>query len=671
MRRRLIWSGAVALVLLLLVFVPPLVNANRYQRQIARSMSASLGRPVHLDHATLHLLPVPGLTLTNLVVSEDPAFGDEPTIRANMVEATLRLGSLWRRRVEFSTVRFIEPSVNLVRNPQGRWNLADVLLHASHVETAPTAQTHAGPAPRFPYIEATGGRVNLKLGAEKLPFSLTDADFALWLPSPNQWKLRLQGQPARTDTNLNDPGTLRVEGGLQRAETATGIPVNLQASWHDAPLGEASRLITGDDMGWRGTLNLDATLAGTLSEATLASKVTLGGVRRAEFAAAHPLDLQIACGAQISAASALLGGLRCAMPDSAPTPALFEAERVDLNRPAETSAVIEATEIPLHWGLLWAALFSERVPTDLHPGAKIDVHLQHLPPGSPTATKKPKAQRVRGAGRATSPAPGRALAAGSWAGYVAVHLPALAAVNSGAGEGTAPPHAGSVPGTELLWRPVPAGSTTDPSGRGVRFVMEPVSIPLTSGTSLRVTAEVGPAGYTVAATGIASAPALLLPARYLPQLGDGLNDILPAGPTDLGSARVEFTCTHPWGALQTCTSPLRPAGRAGSQPVFGVGSSTISAALPSSTPGGAGGGMPGMPQGIVPIQIAPRSLSPFDQDPQLGGFPPERPYREMPPERPYRDTQPTRPARGSQPPFLPGQPLSQPLSAMPGDSPHL
>ena len=83
-RRRWIWTLVVLLLLLLLVLTPPLVNVNRLRRSIVTSMSASLGRPVHLDRVTLNVLPVPGFTLENLVVSEDPAFGYEPTIRANV-----------------------------------------------------------------------------------------------------------------------------------------------------------------------------------------------------------------------------------------------------------------------------------------------------------------------------------------------------------------------------------------------------------------------------------------------------------------------------------------------------------------------------------------------------------------------------------------------------------
>ena len=614
LRRRLLWSGGIVALILLLVFLPPLVNANHYQRQIARSMSASLGRPVHLDNVTLHLLPVPGLTLSNLVVSEDPAFGDEPTIRANSVEATLRLGSLWRRRVEFSTIRFIEPSVNLVRNEAGRWNFANVLLHASRVETAPTVQRRAGPAPRFPYIEATGGRLNIKLGREKLPFSLTDADFALWLPSTNQWQVRLRGQPARTDTNINEPGTFRLEGDLRRNGVNGEVPVDLHATWHDAPLGEASRLITGNDLGWRGSLNLDATLAGTLNGAQVRTQLTLGGLRRAEFAAAHPLDLQVSCGADLTAVMASLTRLRCSMPDSAPGPMVLEAATLDIAHPAASAATLTGEAIPTHWALLWAALFSPRVPTDTQTAGTLDLTVQHVPPGAALAapvvevTKRGRRGwrgRGEGAGASTSPVWNQ------WTGVLRLHLPAPEAA-SATETGVKLVSTAEGPRTELVWRlapNLPAGTAVAAGADGLAAILQPVTIPLGGNASVNVMAVVSSSGYTVTVAGAAPPAALLLPARYLPQLGDGLEGVLSFPPTGLEAQRVEFTCNHPWGSPQSCTSLLRPAPGKGA-PASVPGGQTLFPATPPAR------------SNVRPsVTLMPRSLSPFDRDPQLGAEP--------------------------------------------------
>ncbi len=592
LRRRLFWMGGIVLLLGLLVLTPPLVNVNRYRNTIARSMSASLGRPVHLDSVSLHLLPVPGFTLQNLVVSEDPAFGAEPTIRANTVEATLRLSSLWHRPVEFSTVRFVEPSVNLVRGADGRWNLSDVLLHASRVNSAPTAQRHAGPAPRFPYIEATGGRVNVKLGVEKLPFSLTGADFALWLPSPRVWRVRLVGQPARTDTDITDPGTVRLEGELRRAETATAVPANFTLSWHDAPLGEASRILTGNDWGWRGSLNLDATLTGLLGDAHVASKLTLGGLRRAAFFPAHPLDLQITCGSGFTLHPAALTAVTCTLPDDAPQPLTLRATRVALQDPAAAEATLQGAEIPTRWALLWAALYSPRVPTDLQPTGTVDVDIARGLRASKAAAPAP-----RHGARASRLAPSRRGEPGpqpsgpaveAWAGTVRLTLP----------DAVAAAPADSANPVVLAWMVTPPNA---PAGVGTTLQLAPTPVSLGPDGSVTVAASVGRAGYSVSVAGEATAASLLAPARYLPEVGDGMEPILPYPPTSAKPSRVQFTCTRSsWSKPQVCS---------GYQPAENGKAMSMGTVI--TVPAG-----PAPDSGVAPLaQPVRRSLSPLEQAP--------------------------------------------------------
>src|SRR5260370_13956163 len=273
------WHGR---ALLLLLVLPPLIGVSRFQRRIATSISNSLGRPVHLDRVSLNLLPLPGFTLENLVVSEDPAFGREPIIRSNSVRRTLWISSLWRKQVEFSKISFTEPSVNLVHAANGRWNLEGILLQASRIEAAPTAQAKAGPAPRFPYIEATGARLNLKQEQEKLPLSLTDAEFALWLPSPQEWHLRLQARPARTDAYVSDARIGQLDGTLGPAASLRQVPLHLQGERRNAPLGDASRVLLGRDAGLRGELTLSAHIKRTGGNSARQRRFRLRDTRRAD-----------------------------------------------------------------------------------------------------------------------------------------------------------------------------------------------------------------------------------------------------------------------------------------------------------------------------------------------------------------------------------------------------
>jgi AsmA protein len=366
--RRVKIASLVVVGLLGLALLPPLINVNRFQRRIATSISGSIGRPVHLDQVSLSLLPLPGFEIQNLVVDEDPAFGAEPIIRANTVRATLRLSSLWRRRVEFSTISFTEPSVNLVHMPDGKWNIESILLQASHIDTAPTGQKRAGTTPRFPYIEATGARLNFKQGHEKMPFSLTESEFALWSPDPNQWHIRMQARPARTDSSATDTGSIEVEGTLGRGNSLSNIPVNLEGQWKDAPLGEASRVLTGDDAGWRGNMVLTANIRGTLGESAVTTRLRLLGVRRADFVPQQPLSAEVQCFATAMAVFHSYMDVRCAWPPSAapdaPTIALT-GEIPDVRNLEKSQVQFGSSGIPASTVINWLRIASAKISPDI------------------------------------------------------------------------------------------------------------------------------------------------------------------------------------------------------------------------------------------------------------------------------------------------------------------
>ena len=313
-RRRILTAIAVLVLLGLMAVLPPLVNVNRYRRRIATSISTSLGRPVHLDSVTLTLLPTPGFVLTNFVVDEDPAFGFEPVIRANTVRATLRIRSLWQRRVEFSKISLTEPSLNLVHSAAGQWNIESILVQASRMPVIPTEATHDDHLQRFPYIEATGARVNFKDGLEKKPLALTDAEFALWLPEPGRWRVRLEAHPTRTDTAATDTGVLKLEGTLGKAATLGEVPVDLTAEWQAVPLGAASWILAGRDAGLRGDMTLRAHLAGILGNAALTTRLELRRLRRSDFVPARTLDVDLACKAQARDALHRFEDIACTWP---------------------------------------------------------------------------------------------------------------------------------------------------------------------------------------------------------------------------------------------------------------------------------------------------------------------------------------------------------------------
>lgn len=310
--RRMTW--AILLIVLLAVLVPPFVNVNRYRKRVAEAISRSLGRDVTVSRIALKLLPRPGIVLSNFVVAEDPSYGAEPMLRADSVTAFLRLTSLWRGRLEIGTLDLDSPSLNLVRRSDGHWNLEELVERASQVSSAPTTKARPEVRPRFPYVEASSGRINFKFGQVKKAFAFTDADFALWLESENQWGIRLEARPMRTDVDVHDTGTLKLDGYFQRASSLRDTPLDLKFTFSDGPLGQLTKLIYGRDRGWRGNLRSNASLTGTPAALGVTLDAQVDNFRRYDIALGEALRLLVHCTGTYSSPDEALRDLQCQSP---------------------------------------------------------------------------------------------------------------------------------------------------------------------------------------------------------------------------------------------------------------------------------------------------------------------------------------------------------------------
>lgn len=526
---RWIFLAAAALSLLLLGVLPPLLSVNRYQHRISTSIGTSLGRPVHFDHVSLNLLPLPSFTITNFIVEEDPRFGAEPIIRANTVEATLRVGSLWRRRVEFSRISFAEPSVNLVRDERGRWNVEGILLQAAHMQSAPTAQLGAGITPRFPYIEATGARLNLKQGVEKTPFSLSEADFALWLPDPQAWKMRIKGRPVRTDTSVSDTGSLQVEATLGRAASLGSVPLDLQAAWRGAPLGEVSRLFLVRDLGIRGEMTATANVHGDLSHNSIETRLQVSRLRRSDFVPEQTLSIDLDCTGTATQIFHSLADLRCSwsVPDSdgatlalaGSVPSLLQLRSADIQ--------IGTSRLPAAVLLNWLRVVSSRVSPNLSATGLLSGSISHT-------------------GEVES----------RWIGQATIPELRL----SGAALASAP----------LIFNDVFVHSTE--RGLDIRqartvsltpsaFLLAPVALPLGGKEPATLEASMNAQGYTLHVSGMIVPSRLLALGRAVPQLGDGLSVVLPSDRASV-PIRLDLSAYRGWNGEQGWVDNLAHTGSA-------------------------------------------------------------------------------------------------------------
>jgi hypothetical protein len=374
-RTKLWLALALVVFLLAVVMVPPYISISRYKNRITGIVSAALGRPVHLSSVELRLLPWPGFVITDLTVDEDPAYGAEPVLHASTVTTAIRLESLWRGRLEISRISVDEASLNLVRAGDGRWNL-DSLFRTAAARTR-ASDTPSRPVPPLPYLEATNSRINIKNGLEKLPYSLVNADVSFWQENPGDWRLRLRGQPSRTDVSLAlaDTGIVQLEASLRRAPELRQMPLHVEMEWREAQLGQLSRLILGSDPGWRGDLTGELQLDGTAADAQIKARLSASGVHRAEFAPADALDFDANCTLLYHYAARSIENLACDSP-------LGEGHiRVDGDLPAAGPGklAVDVLRVPVSAGLDMLRTVRNGIADDLDARGTVSGHLAYNP----------------------------------------------------------------------------------------------------------------------------------------------------------------------------------------------------------------------------------------------------------------------------------------------------
>jgi len=372
---------AIAVTLLLGFIVPPTVSLKHFRGLLSQSLSRSLDREVSVQDVHLRLLPLPGFTFRQLRISDDEEFGGEPILQTQEEDgrssiATLRLTSLWRGRLEIASVSLTQASLNLVRAPDGHWNLERLINRAAEVPSAPTSKKKPEARSRFPYIELKESRINFKFGPEKKPFALSESEFALWLAAENRWNVRLKAVPLRTDGSISDTGVINLSGSFDRAAQFAQTPFHLQVSWERSEIAAIARIVRGNDPGWRGAVDLSGELKGTPADFTSHLITNITELRRYDIARNSSFDVRISCDQRFTSDGKLGDesnrlGFNCKVPLN---PGAITAEgSVHLVPDSpEFSARIFASEVPVNTLLQAAVHAKSTLPSDLSGDGVID-----------------------------------------------------------------------------------------------------------------------------------------------------------------------------------------------------------------------------------------------------------------------------------------------------------
>ena len=252
--------------------IAPFVNAAAFGPAVRRALETSLGRRVDFEKIYFSLFPVPGFSLEKVTIHEDPRYGFEPFAHASGLEVRLRADKLLLGQMRLSTLRLVEPSLNLVKRGDGTWNVVDLVQRLSAPRRMPLSL--------LPAIEVSNGRIDFKLGTRKTTLYIAGSDLSVYPERSGRVIVRFSGSPARTDRAGNGFGHLRGTLNWRLNQAPNGNQLDADVNLDPSNLSEITALIEGHDIGIHGTVSASAHLEGPLAALRIGGDLRLGDVHR-------------------------------------------------------------------------------------------------------------------------------------------------------------------------------------------------------------------------------------------------------------------------------------------------------------------------------------------------------------------------------------------------------
>ena len=253
MKRILFWFaiGIVAL-LVILVSLPFLIDANRFRPLLETNLTRALTREVRLGELKLALL-AGGITASDLSIAEDPVFGKPAFLRAKQLKVAVDLLPLiLSRQLNVTGITIDEPEIVLVQTPTGAWNF-------SSIGGKPAGRAAPSPAGSSPTgnVGLTVKLIGVTNG--RLTFSRTGGH---WKPLVLE-QVKAEIHDFSNDSSFPFSMNITVAGGGTIALIGTAGPINAT----DAALTPVSAKvkITNLDLAASGVNDWAPTLAGLVS----------------------------------------------------------------------------------------------------------------------------------------------------------------------------------------------------------------------------------------------------------------------------------------------------------------------------------------------------------------------------------------------------------------------
>lgn len=117
---------AVAVLFLILIALPLLINVNRFRPTVQSEASAALRRQVTVGNLSLSILSG-SVGANNIAIADDPAFGKPPFVTAKSLKVGVELMPLiFSKKINVTDITLDSPQIALVKTASGKWNFSSI-----------------------------------------------------------------------------------------------------------------------------------------------------------------------------------------------------------------------------------------------------------------------------------------------------------------------------------------------------------------------------------------------------------------------------------------------------------------------------------------------------------------------------------------------------------------
>src|ERR1019366_4597691 len=145
----------VALLIVVAIALPFLVNVNNFRPQIESNLSSALGRPVKVGNLSLIVFSG-SMGADQLSIADDPKFSSAPFIRAKSLQVGVELMPLiFSKQLNITNLRIDHPEITLLRNREGVWNFSSLGNQSAEKATSAPANVNVAK------LDLTDGTITL------------------------------------------------------------------------------------------------------------------------------------------------------------------------------------------------------------------------------------------------------------------------------------------------------------------------------------------------------------------------------------------------------------------------------------------------------------------------------------------------------------------------------